>query len=122
MDAHQYTQSVPEDLSTKLNGGIVFTKIDLSDAFLQLEVEEESQELHAINNHKGLFRFNRPYSDLTNHILANAMLLGLKRVAVDIDDIIAAAASLDELLLYGFRVKAERVIFPRQNQIPLFYV
>ena len=63
LDAHQYPQPIPEDFFAKLNGGICFAKIDFSDAFLQLEVDEDSKKLLTINTHKGLFRFNRlPWS------------------------------------------------------------
>ena len=44
LDAHQYSLPVLEDLFIKLNGRIFFAKIDLSGAFLLLEVEEESKE------------------------------------------------------------------------------
>ena len=59
LDAHQYPLPIPEDLFTKLNGSIFFVKIYLSDAFLPLEVKEESKKLLTINTHKDFF------SDLT---------------------------------------------------------
>ena len=59
LDTHQYPLTIPEDLFAKLNGGICFAKIDFSDTFLQLEVDEDSKELLTINTHKGLFRYNR---------------------------------------------------------------
>ena len=59
LDTHQYPLPIPEDLFAKLNGEICFEKIDFSDAFLQLEVDEDSNELITINTHKGLFRYNR---------------------------------------------------------------
>ena len=62
LDTHQYPLPIPEDLFAKLNRGICFAKIDFSDAFLQLEVDEDSKELLTINTHKGLFRYNRSYS------------------------------------------------------------
>ena len=52
LDPHQYLQPVPEDIFAKLNGGIFFTKIGFSNAFLQLEVEEESEEFLIINSPK----------------------------------------------------------------------
>ena len=46
------------DLFTKLVGGKTFTKLDLREAYLQIELEEESKQYVTINTHKGLFKFN----------------------------------------------------------------
>ena len=43
LDTHQYPLPIPEDLFSKLNGGICFAKIDFSDVSLQLEVDEDSK-------------------------------------------------------------------------------
>jgi hypothetical protein len=48
-----------EDLLATLNGGKKFTKLDLSQSYQQLLLDEESQELLTINTHKGLFRPTR---------------------------------------------------------------
>ena len=45
-----------------LNGGEKFTILDLSEAYLQIPLEEESRNLVVINTHKGLCCFTRlPY-------------------------------------------------------------
>lgn len=43
----------------QLNGSTVFSIIDVSDAYLQVEVDDESKQPLIINTHRGLFRFNR---------------------------------------------------------------
>ena len=48
-----------EDLLAQLGGGVQFTKLDLSQAYQQLELEEESKKYTTINTHKGLFEYNR---------------------------------------------------------------
>lgn len=48
-----------EDVFANLSAGEKFTKIDLRQAYLQLEMEEESKKYLTINTHKGLFRYNR---------------------------------------------------------------
>ena len=51
-----------DDLYTKLVGGQTFTELDLSHAYEQMLVDENSKELLTINTHKGLYRHNRlPY-------------------------------------------------------------
>ena len=47
-----------EDLFAKLAGGKLFTKFDLSQAYQQVELEEQSRQYVVINTHKGLFRYN----------------------------------------------------------------
>ncbi len=48
-----------EELVTALAGGKTYSKLDLSNAFLQLPLDEQSKEYLTINTHKGLFRYNR---------------------------------------------------------------
>ena len=51
-----------DDLYTKLAGGKTFTELDLSHAYKQMLVDENSKEFLTINTHKGLYRYNRlPY-------------------------------------------------------------
>ena len=54
LDIDQYPLPKPDDLFTVLNGGEKFTKIDLSDAYLQVQLDNDSKELLVINTHKGL--------------------------------------------------------------------
>lgn len=44
-----------EDVFNKLNGGELSSQIDLADAYLQTEVDGESQELLMINTHTSRF-------------------------------------------------------------------
>ena len=48
-----------EDLFSTLAGGTLFTKLDMSQAYLQLLVDDQSKELLTVNAHKGLFAYNR---------------------------------------------------------------
>ena len=82
-----------EDLFAKLTGGCMFTKIDLSQAYLQLPLDEESKRFVVINTHKGLFRYTR----LPFHISAapgifqrvmDNILQGIPGVMVYLDDIL----------------------------------
>lgn len=59
IEDHRYPLPLPEDIYAKLNGSSVFSHIDLSDAFLQIEMDDESKELLVINTHIGLFKYNR---------------------------------------------------------------
>ena len=59
LEVHQYPLPVPDDLFSKLNGGQIFSKIDFSDAYLQVEVDPGCKEFLTINTHRGLFQYNR---------------------------------------------------------------
>ena len=57
------TESYPipriEDLHAMLVGGKQFTKLDLSNAYLQVLIHPEHRYLTTINTHKGLYEFTR---------------------------------------------------------------
>ena len=55
------TLSTPQSqrLVATLAGSTVFTKLDMSQAFLQLLLDDQSKELLTINTHKRLFVYNR---------------------------------------------------------------
>ena len=55
----QYPLPKPEDIFATLSGGKKFTTLDLSHAYNQLLLDEESRKYVTINTHKGLYEFNR---------------------------------------------------------------
>uniref|UniRef100_A0A914WWV6 CCHC-type domain-containing protein n=1 Tax=Plectus sambesii TaxID=2011161 RepID=A0A914WWV6_9BILA len=48
-----------DKIFTKMNGGEKFSNLDLADAYLQVELEEDSKDLLAINTPFGLYQYNR---------------------------------------------------------------
>lgn len=48
-----------EDLFSDLGGNNYFTKLDLSQAYNQLVLDEQSRNYTVINTHRGLFKYNR---------------------------------------------------------------
>lgn len=48
-----------EYLFSKSKDGVLFTKIDLSEGYLQIGVDEKSQNILTISTHKGLFSYTR---------------------------------------------------------------
>lgn len=59
LEAEHYLLPCIENLFTGLVGGQNFSKIDLHQAYLQMQVEEESRELLTIVTHKGLYHYCR---------------------------------------------------------------
>lgn len=45
-----------DDLFAKLSGGVLLSKLGLSQAYQQLELVEESKQFTVINTHRGFFR------------------------------------------------------------------
>ena len=48
-----------EELFSTLRGGLHFSKIDLSDAYHQIELSDDSKPLTTINTHQGLYQYER---------------------------------------------------------------
>ena len=93
-----------EDLFTKLTGGKSFTKLDMSQAYLQIEIEEDSKDLLTINTHRGLFRYNRlPFGvSSAPGIFQRAMeslLYDIPSVVVYLDDILVTGKTDEEHLV-----------------------
>jgi hypothetical protein len=49
----------PEDMFNQLNGGVQFTKLDLSQAYQHVLLDDKSREYVTVNTHIGLFRYKR---------------------------------------------------------------
>ena len=54
VEDEQYVLPTPQDLYTALVGSKVFSKLDLSHAYAQLNVDRENQDYLTIATHKGL--------------------------------------------------------------------
>ncbi|XP_070384740.1 uncharacterized protein [Dermacentor albipictus] len=71
IELDHYPLPLPEDIFASLVGGTVFTLLDLSKAYLQLELDEQAQQLLTVNTHMGLFRFRRlPRRGLSEKLLS----------------------------------------------------
>ena len=124
-----------EDLFVKLTGGCTFTKIDLSQAYLQLPLDEESKKFVVINTHKGLFRYTRLLFGISvapgifQRVMDN-ILQGIPGVMVYLDDILITGPTvsehlqsletvLDRLAKAGLHVKKNKCIFMSSSVIYL---
>ncbi|XP_053699347.1 uncharacterized protein K02A2.6-like [Sabethes cyaneus] len=124
LEPNHYPLPVPDDIFSKLNGCRYFSIIDLSDAYLQVEVDDDSKQLLTINTHRGLFRFNRLAPGVKSapgafQQLMNSMVAGLKGVDSFLDDILVYSrtekehheflhALFQRLQSYGFILKEEK--------------
>ena len=95
-----------EDLAT-LAKGKYFSKLDMSQAYLQLALEEESKKFVVINTHRGLYRYNRlPFGidsapGIFQRVMEN-LVQDIPGVSVYLDDIpITGATDKDHLKSLG---------------------
>ena len=59
LEVDQHPLPNPEELFVEVSGGEKFIKLDLSRAYQQIILDEDSREYVAINTHKGLYRSTR---------------------------------------------------------------
>ena len=92
-----------EDLFAKLAGGKKFSQLDMSQAYQQLLLDDQSKNYVVINTHRGLFRYNRlPYGiSSAPGIFQRTMetlLQGIANVVVYLDDILITGSTDEEHL------------------------
>ena len=116
-----------EDIFSTLNGGKKFTKLNLSQAYLQLALDGESQKLTTIHTHKGLFRYTRlPYGIASApaifQMTVDKILQGLNVVSCYLDDILVTGIDdtehlnnlqkvFERLQEYGVQLKRSKCSF-----------
>ncbi|CAF3889578.1 unnamed protein product, partial [Rotaria sp. Silwood1] len=116
-----------EELLARLNNGQKFTKLDLSDAYLQVELDEPSKNLVIINTPLGLFRYNRMPFGISNapaifQRIIDQVIAGIPNCVAYLDDILLTGANEEEHLRtlemvllrlseFGFRCNPEKCLF-----------
>ena len=92
-----------EDLISAPSGGTVFSKLDLSHAYLQLPLDDASKPYTTISTHKGLFQYERlPFGIASAPSIfqrtMESLLSGLPNVCVYIDDILVLGTTEEDHL------------------------
>ena len=93
LDVPEYPMPTPEELFTKLNRGDKFTKLDQSNAYQQVVLDEESQPYATITTHLGLYRYTRLPSGIAAapaifQQIIDKLLNGLSQTGGTLDDLI----------------------------------
>ena len=93
LEKEEYPMPDADELFIKIQGGKKYSKIDLSRAYLQVELDEESQKFCVINTCKGLRQYTRmpygikPASGIFQKLIENR-LKDIPMTVVKIDDIL----------------------------------
>ena len=127
-----------DELFAKLQGGHHFSKLDMSDAYLQVELDDATKKLLVVNTHKGLFRYNRlsfgpaPAPAIFQKCVDN-LVSGIPYVAAYLDDVIVTGRTKEEhlhnikhvlaaLTEYGMKLRLDKCEFFQQHVIYLGHV
>lgn len=81
----------PDELFASMAGGRVFSKIDLRQAYLQLQLAEENRVMLTLSTHKGLFKCNRLMYGVASasaiwQRTMEGILSGIPGIAIFLDD------------------------------------
>ncbi|XP_029106250.1 uncharacterized protein K02A2.6-like [Scleropages formosus] len=127
LEVEQYPLPRTQDLFAKLSGGQRFTKLDLSQAYQQVPLEESSKRYLTINTPKGLYTYNRLSYGVASapaifQKIMDQVLQGMDGVICYLDDILITGSDtekhmtalegvLKRLQAYNLRVRREKCSF-----------
>ena len=127
----QYPIPRMEDLFAALSGGKQFSKLDMSHAYQQILLNDESKQYVTVNTHRGLFTYNRlPFGVASAPAIfqrtMEGLLKGIPLVVVYLDDILVSGVddadhlrNLDEVLSRleeaGLRLKRSKCAFMQKE-------
>ena len=127
-----FTTPPIEEIIASMDGSKFFSKIDLSNAFLQIPLDEESQKLTVINTPFGLFKYQfLPFGTSVSpgifQSVINETVKNLNGVKAYQDDLIVHSKTrehhdecllklLEQLLKFNVKINAEKSVFG-SNQI-----
>ena len=103
LETHRQPMPLPEDLMRRLDGTHYFSKVDLADAYNQIELGPESQRRLALGTHRGVLLQTRlPFgiSSATGYFqdVMNQPTSDLPGVAVYLDDILISGKTAEDHL------------------------
>ena len=127
LETHRHPIPLPEDLMRRLGGGYFFSKIDLKEAYNQIQLSPESQKRLALSTTRGVLLQTRlPYGihsapGYFQHIM-DQLTCDLDGVAVYLDDILVSGSDatshlnnlrklLQRLSEKGLRCNSQKCVF-----------
>ena len=127
IESEIYPTPSNDEISTKMQGGEKFSKIDLRQAYLQLELDDEAKNIMVINTNKGLMQYQRmPYGikpasaifqGIMDTVLANVPMTGVRTEDIlisgrtDEEHLQNLSKVMDLLKVMGVTVRKEKCKF-----------
>ena len=104
LQVDQYPLPRPDELFASISGGKKFTTLDLSQAYQQMLLDDDSQKLVTINTHKWLYRYKRlPFGVAAAPAIfqrtMDMILQGIPHTICYIDDILITGETAEEHLV-----------------------
>lgn len=131
IDVEKYPLPTRESLFHKIRYGKYFSKLDLKEAYLQMELEESSKSILVVNTPAGLFQYQRmPYGIASAPAIfqryLEQLLQGIEGCGNYLDDIIISAPTIEEhvarlekvlaiLSKHGIKCKKSKCKFIKQT-------
>ena len=135
---HRHPIPLPEELMRKFGGGHLFSKIDLSDAYNQIQLSPASQEKLALSTHRGVLLQQRLPFGITSapgyfQEIMDQLTKDLPGAGAYLDDIIVSGADAESHLsnlraLFqrlnekGLRCRKEKCVFAQESIEYLGYI
>ena len=127
----KYPLPKPEDLMSNLAGGIRFSKLDLSQAYLQIVLDQDSRKYVTVNTHMGLYQYTRVLFGIAPapalfQCNMDTILQGIPNTICYLDDILVTGTSteahlnnltkvLKRLQQHGLRVMPSKCAFMQES-------
>ena len=137
VEDEQYPLPTSQDLFAAVSGATVFSKLDLSHAYAQVNVCKESQKYLTINTHKGLYSYMKlPYGIKSApkmfQCIMDKILNGIPNVIVFQDDILVVGSNmedhlqtltavLDRLAKHNIKLNENKCAFMKKEVVYLGY-
>lgn len=137
LEAHNFPLPLPDDIFVNFNSCSTFSIIDLNNAYMQLEVDDDTKKLLVINTHRGLYTFNRLAQGVKSAPGAfqqaiQTILSGVEGAYPYLDDVIIATTTreqnekvvkqvLERLKIYNMTVNFEKCQFFKSSCTYLGY-
>lgn len=101
LEQHNFPLPIPDDIFINFNKCCFFSIVDLNNAYMQFEVDDNTKKLLVINTHRGLYTFNRLAQGVKSAPGAfqqgiESILSGIEGAFPYLDDVIIATATREQ--------------------------
>lgn len=130
LEPNKYPLPTPDIIFANFSGKTRFSTMDISDAFFQIEVDDKSKQLMAINTHIGLFQVNRLQQGIKTapgefQAIVDMMLSGISTFGF-IDDMVTGGENeldhkkqlfktMQQIEDFGFKLNINKCNFGKES-------